>query len=268
GLCVVDATNPANPVVGGQVSLVHGSHTDTPVGDTGYVYIGAYNLFNPTEYHRLEIVDVRDFRNPHVARTWTWDDTIVSGGCHDTTIDLEHHRAICAGIQETMLWDITDPLQPVVLAHIVNPLISIHHSSAFAKGGSMAILGDEFLGALVGGGCGIGQGKLPVGAMWFYDISIPQAPLLVGYVAPPPATSAAALCTVHNFNVMPGTDIAVSAAYETGSFMVDFSNPTLPQVLDHEQLPGADTWATYAYGGPYAFTGDLGRGFDVFRLDP
>jgi hypothetical protein len=266
GLRVVDVTNPAAPVVGRQVALVHGSHTDAPVGDTGYVYIGAYNLFNPLEYHRLEVVDVRDFNNPVLAQTWSFPATVVSGGCHDILPDLARNRAYCAGIQASMIWDITDPLNPLILSQIVNPAISIHHSAAIARDGNLLILGDEFVGAIPPGGC-VTNGLAPIGSMWFYDIGIPAAPVPLGFFAPPAAANRLALCTVHNFNVVEGTNVVVGAAYQSGSFMVDISNPTLPVLLDHDQLPNADTWSTFAYGD-YAYAGDLGRGFDVFRLDP
>ncbi|MBI4261667.1 MAG: DUF11 domain-containing protein, partial [Actinobacteria bacterium] len=47
--------------------------------------------------------------------------------------------------------------------------------------------------------------------------------------------------------------------------VVDWSNPSLPVEVAGAVMPGMNTWAAKFFRGPYLYTGDLGRGFDVFR---
>lgn len=262
GIRLVDVTDPANPIVGPQVELAYGSHTNSPVGNTGLVYNSAYNLFNPLAHHRAEIVDVTDFTNPRVVREFAFPATSTSGGCHDILVELDRARAYCAALTETQVWDVSDPLDPVITATILNPAITIHHSAATIKGGDVLVIGDEWAGAIPPGGCAH-RGLAPQGALWFYDVTLPQ-PVPLGYWAPPATT--VGLCTAHNFNAVDGTDYLVGSAYQGGTFLVDATNPTLPATVDLEALPSATTWSAYAYRG-YAFTGDLSRGLDAFRIE-
>lgn len=261
GIRLVDVTDPAAPVVLGQVPLRFGSHTHTPYGDTGFIYNSAYSLTNPREHHRSEIVDVRDPLNPVVAGELMFPDTSASHGCHDILAEPEYDRAICAGIDETMIWDATEPAMPKVMATLRNPLISIHHSVDTARNGTLLLIGDEYAGVLAPACHPVGVA--PTGAIWFYTIDGYQFGGLQGFL-PPPAGDAGTVCTAHNFNVIDGRDMAVAGFYGQGTLLIDFSDPTSPTVVDHE-VPGGSSWATYFYKGA-VFSGDGGRGLDVFLL--
>ncbi|HEV8360330.1 MAG TPA: hypothetical protein VGR28_07755 [Candidatus Thermoplasmatota archaeon] len=266
GIRLVDVTNPSAPVILKQVSLRFGSHTNTPYGDTGYVYNSAYDLFNPMNHHRAEIIDARDPANPHVATEFLFPVTSTSPGCHDIWPDPARNRAICSAITETMYWDTTDPLAPLIVSTIYNPLQTIHHNSAIGHGGNWLFMGDEFLGVLGPGLCAPqSQHRIPLGAVWVYDISVPLVPIPMGYWTPT-ATTPTGICTTHNFNVVEGTDIVVGASYRGGSYLVDFSNPLLPVTLDIEAPADGVAWSTYASNG-YAYAGDTSRGLDIYRLD-
>jgi LVIVD repeat-containing protein len=266
GIRFVDVTNPAAPVVGKQVSLRFGSHTNTPYGDTGYVYNSAYDLLNPENHHRAEIVDARDPANPFVTNEFLFPLTSTGAGCHDIWPDVGRNRAFCTALTETQYWDTTDPVHPVIVSTILNPLITIHHNSALGHGGNWLFIGDEFAGALSSGPCPEVGGHVPLGAVWVYDISVPQAPVPLGYWSPSggPAVN---LCTTHNFNVIEGTDVVVGAAYRVGSYLVDFAVPQFPAVIDRDTPPNAFAWSTYADQQGFAYTGDTNRGFDVYRLN-
>lgn len=265
GIRFVEVTNPAAPVVLKQVSLRFGSHTNTAYGDTGYVYNSAYNLLNPEDHHRAEVIDARDPANAFKTNEFLFPPTSTSAGCHDITADVPRNRAICTALTETQYWDTTDPVHPVIVSTIVNPLITIHHNSALGHGGNWLFIGDEFAGAIGPGPCPAVEGVQPFGAVWVYDITLPVAPIPLGYWSPS-GGSAVNLCTTHNFGVVPGTDVVVGAAYRTGSYLVDFSVPQLPRVLEHDTPSNAFTWSTYAANG-YAYAGDTNRGLDVYRID-
>jgi hypothetical protein len=262
GIRLVDVTDPENPVIGKQVHLTFGSHTHTPYGDTGIIYNSAYNLANPFDHHRSEIVDVTDWENPHVAGEFMFPVGSTSHGCHDMIAEPELDRVICAAITETQIWDTTDPMAPEMVHILRNPLISIHHTVTTAWDGDLLIIGDEWTGAL-GPGCFDG-GTAPIGAAWFYDISNPTDPELQGYFAPPhlgPDTP----CTAHNFNVVDGHDVLVAGFFRAGTVLIDFSDPTSPELVDQVREDGSSVWAAYYHNG-HVFTGDTERGVDVLKF--
>lgn len=267
GIRLVDVTDPLNPVVLGQVPLKYGSHTHTPYGTTGLIYNSAYNLASnpaasPMDHHRSEIVDISNADAPAVVGEFLFPQTSTSIGCHDILAEPHLNRAICGGISETMIWDTTDPLKPVVVSTITSPLISIHHSAATARDGKLLILGDEYAGVLAPA-CHP-AGKAPTGAIWFYDISDAKNPKQLGYV-PPPAGAPGTVCTAHNFNVVEGRDQMVAGFYSAGTLLIDFTDPNAPKVLDQQKQDGTSSWASYYYRGA-VFSGDGGRGFDSYLL--
>lgn len=267
GIRLVDVTNASAPIVLGQVPLAYGSHTHTTYGDTGILYNSAYNLASdatksPLDHHRSEIIDVTDPDAPQVVGEFLFPQDSTSMGCHDILDEPHLDRAICGGISETMIWDTTDPLTPKVVSYIRNPKISIHHSAATARDGTLLILGDEYAGVLAPA-CHP-AGKAPTGALWFYDITNPATPVELGFF-PPPAGDAGKACTAHNFNVVDGRDVLVAGFYSAGTVMVDFTDPKAPTMLDQQRQPGTSSWASYHYRGA-VFSGDGGRGFDAYRL--
>lgn len=268
GIRLVDVTDPATPIVMGQVPLTYGSHTHTPYGNTGLIYNSAYNLAanpmaSPMDHHRSEIVNVSDPENPFVETEFMFPETSSSIGCHDILAEPERNRAICGGISETMIWDTTDPLAPVIVSTIHNPALTIHHSAATARDGTLLILGDEWAGVLAPGCHPVSTA--PTGAIWFYDISDAASPQVLGFV-PPPAGDPGTVCTAHNFNVIEGHDMLVSGFYTGGTLLIDFTDPANPVVVDQEKPTGTSSWASYYYRGAI-FSGDGGRGLDVYLLE-
>ena len=266
GIRLVDVTQPAAPVVLGQVALKYGSHTHTPYGDTGLLYNSAYNLASnplasPKDHSRSEIINISDPENPKVDGEFLFPATSTSIGCHDILAEPDRNRAICGGISETMIWDTTDPWQPKVVSTITNPLLSIHHSAATARDGTLLALGDEYAGVLAPACNPSGQG--PTGAIWFYDISDPADPQQLGYV-PPPAGDAGTVCTAHNFNFV-DDDHLVSGFYSAGTLLIDVTDPSAPVVEAQMQQAPTSSWASYFYRGA-VFSGDGVRGLDIYQL--
>lgn len=266
GIRLVDVTNPAAPIVLGQVPLKYGSHTHTPYGNTGILYNSAYNLASnpvasPLDHHRSEIVNISDPENPVVDGEFLFPETSTSIGCHDILAEPELQRAICGGISETMIWDVTDLHAPKVVSTITNPKISIHHSAATTRGGTLLALGDEYAGVLAPA-CHP-TNAAPTGAIWFYDLTYPANPEELGFV-PPPAGEPGTVCTAHNFNWV-DDDHLVSGFYSGGTLLIDASDPTSPTVLAQMQQAPTSAWASYYYRGA-VFSGDGVRGLDVYKL--
>ena len=158
-----------------------------------------------------------------------------------------------ACITESQIWDISDPENPTVVSHIVNPAINIHHSTTFSWDAQTLVIGDELGGALATPGCFTG-GHAPLGALWFYDVSDPSAPEPRGSFQIP-QQEVSAFCTAHNFNTIPlrgDRDVLVTAWYNGGTAVVDFTDPSAPEQVGFA-IPAeggrAAAWSSYWYRG-------------------
>jgi hypothetical protein len=283
GIRVVDVGSLDAPAPR-QVAFVRtdcGSHTHTLVPDTAnkrvLLYVQSYPLGVQTAscsvltHRKISVVEV-PLANPAAARVVSTPDVSPAIGCHDVTVLVPRKLAGAACITESQLWDISDPVRPRVLSHIVNPAINIHHGTTFSFGGETLAIGDELGGAAVAPGCVGGNEHVPIGAIWFYDVSNPALPLLRGtYRIPQSVTST--LCTAHNFNTVPvesERDLLVSAWYRGGTTVVDFTDPSNPQQIGHysvQATTASNAWSSYWYRDQI-YANNLGTaGFDAFTLD-
>jgi hypothetical protein len=283
GIRIVDVGSLDSPSPA-QVAFVQtdcGSHTHTLVPDEAngrvLLYVGSYPLGAPTAscsvvtHRKISVVEV-PLSNPAAARVIATPDVSPAIGCHDVTVLIPRKLAGAACITESQLWDISDPASPRVLSHIVNPAINIHHGTTFSFDGNTLAIGDELAGATVPPGCLDGNEHLPIGAIWFYDVSNPLAPTLRGTFRIPQAVTST-LCTAHNFNTVPlrsQRDVLVSAWYNGGTTVVDFTDPASPRQLGYYIVKSgvvSNAWSSYWYRDQI-YANNLGsRGFDAFRLD-
>jgi hypothetical protein len=265
-----------------------GSHTHTlvPAGKKLYVYVESYPLTgqsdscNAVSHRKISVIEV-PLAKPAKAKVVTTPSLLSTIGCHDITVDVARKLAVGACVSESQVWDVSKPTEPVLLARIHNPRIQIHHSTGFTWDGKYLVLGDEFGGAAAGG-C-VGNSQVPMGAMWFYDITDPENPQEAGYWAPPrvftpPDDTEEAQrprCTTHNFNVLPMKDdryIAVSSYYSVALSVIEFTDPSSPSELGYylpkESGKNPDTWSAYWYNGLiYSNDHASKAGIRVFEMD-
>lgn len=225
--------------------------------------------------------------------------------CHHVyfwnNIEENKTRAVCAGIQYTQIWDTSDPYNPSVIVSvpfgsggtpadagdrsIVFPA-SLSHYAGLSVDGKVLLMGDEWGGG--GGpvppGCvarvdvpGLGAVSVPLGAVWFYDVSVETEPALLGWYSASTQDKLAGngdptrSCTAHHGRLVPvpGRDVLAMSYYAAGVIVVDFTNlrtegASVPQTVA-QFADGSDTWETWYYQG-YLFTGDLARGMDVLQF--
>jgi hypothetical protein len=285
GLRIVSLADPAHPKQIATVETDCGSHTHTLVPDEAHgrliVYVLSYPLGAPLPdcnvltHRKISIVEI-PLATPEKAKVLGTADVSPTIGCHDVTVFLPRKIAGAGCINESQIWDISDPVKPKVIAHISNPNINIHHSSTFSWDGKTMVLGDELGGAEAAPGCT--QNQSGYGGMWFYDVTDPTKPVEKGHFTLPQELEST-LCTAHLFNVLPlrsARNILVSSWYEGGTTMVDFTDPTKPKQLAYyiasDPVPGAkspttNTWTTYWYNG-HAFANNFSaRGLDVFSVN-
>ncbi|HVL33966.1 MAG TPA: hypothetical protein VM600_10350 [Actinomycetota bacterium] len=289
GIRIVSIDDPSNPTPIAMVRTDCGSHTHTlvpdPENDRVLIYVLSYPLgvqypsCNVATHRKISVIEV-PLSDPVKAKVVSTPSVSPAIGCHDVTVLMPAKRAAAACISESQIWDISDPMNPVVLSHIVNPAINIHHSSTWSFDGKTVVLGDELGGAAVSPGCFTG-GHAMLGALWFYDVSDPAAPQQRGYFQIPQQESSL-FCTAHNFNTIPlrdDRDVLVSGWYNGGTTVVDFTDPSKPTQLgyyiprDEERVA---SWSSYWYNGliySNNFDEDVNsstrasRGFDVFRFN-
>ena len=286
GVRVVDISNPRAPRQVNFVVTDCGSHTHTlvPDGAKTYIYVESYPLGVQTSScsvasHRKISVIGFPTNDPTKAKVVSTPDVTPEIGCHDIGVMPSLHLAAVACIGESQLWDIKDPAHPVVLSHIYNPAIMIHHSAALTWDGKYMVIGDEFAGSITGE-C-LGNQHSPSGALWFYDITDRSLPVLKGYYnvprtyVPDSTDESYIACTTHNYNILPMKDrkryVAAVAYRSSGISVVDFSDPMNPKEIGYyAQLNDGmipDPWCAYWYNGRI-YTNDLSaeRGVSVYEL--
>jgi hypothetical protein len=263
---------PGTPIVYNAPSNGGGTGAATPETATGYTDI--YDLTNPDDPVR-----VQEFQNGY--------------GCHHVyfhiNADEDKYRAICAGVQMTQIWDITDPRDPEVIVNVPvhhgNPDVPptsaspavFSHFSILSNDGNTLIVGDE-TGGGAAPGCDVyvdsplGGLSGPVGNLWFYDVSDESNPQLLSWLSPSLpferlADGTVPNCTAHHGRLIPdndGRDLLAMAFYTAGVVLVDFTDPSAPFIVD-QWNDGANTWEVWYHNG-YLITGDISRGLDVLRF--
>lgn len=260
GVRLIDVSNPKKPKYLSDVTLPGGTHTLTVYPGTNYIYASPGGLANGRAIE--QILDASNPKKLEVAATFTPNPT----GCHDITFaraaDRDRMLAFCAGGGEVSIWDVTDPVAPVVIAHGFTPSF-FPHAAVPTPDGKYLVMTDE---AFVAHDCMGG----PTGSVWVFDIQRPEVPLLIGHWGPqrgasPVGGAAGAWCTAHNLNFVGKTSQAVISWYSGGTSVVDFSNPTTPQEVAYFMPDDADSWSSYWFDGRI-YVNDLTRGIDVLEV--
>jgi hypothetical protein len=291
GILIYDVSDPTAPSFIASVATDCGSHTHTliPDGDRVLLYVSSYpaSFLGPTPYgtecrrttetgeptghSKISVVEVplddpasaRVVAEPHIPLS-DFRGTFGYRGCHDIGVFLEPELAAAACLEEGQVWDISNPLQPVVLHRIDQPEVDIYHSGAFSYDAEVAIFGDEFGG---GFGAGCPTPASTVGRAWFHDVD--TGTLLSSFMIP--RAQGSEICTIHNYNVIPvsGRNILVSAWNLGGTSVIDFTDPTDPREIGYvdvqDSFGGRGPWSSYWYNG-FIYVSDRGRGLDIKLL--
>lgn len=263
GVRLVNVKNPKKPKLLGQVELPGGTHTLTVYPGKPIIYASPGGLA-VNGGGTQQILDVSNPKKPVVAAELDTN----PNGCHDVTFDIRKGRkiAFCPGLTEVQIWDVSDPLAPEGIGHIVNPLTFFPHSAAVSPDGDFVVIGDENFAAdeCVGG---------PTGALMIYDLANLAAPTPIGYFGinrgPEPVSSPdvdrAAWCTAHLFNFIPGTRTLVASWYAAGMNVIDLSDPSSPTEIEYYGGDDVNYWSAYWYDGRI-WANDRVRGLDVFTV--
>ena len=194
--------------------------------------------------------------------------------CHDITAfpALGLAAGACSG--NGILLDISDPVHPVRLDHVVDKNFAYWHSATFNNDGTKIVFTDEW-----GGGSRprCRATDLPNwGADAIFDI-VDRKLKFGGYYKMPAPQTDTENCVAHNGSLIPvpGRDIMVQAWYQGGLSVFDFTDAEHPVEIaffdrgpiDAKQLVTGGYWSTYWYNG-HIYGAEIARGLDVFRLKP
>ncbi|CAN5480183.1 hypothetical protein BH23ACT9_BH23ACT9_38190 [soil metagenome] len=271
GVSLHDITDPTDPILLSTVGgLPGGTHTLTVHPSKPIVYASPGGIANGGGTQ--QIIDFTDILAP-VLHTFQPN----AAGCHDfSVIEREDGTfGICVGLTESQIWDLEDPVAPVIVSRIVNPLVQFNHTGVTTSDGTLLVIGDETLAAQE---CAGG----PTGAMFAYDITDPALPIPRGFFAidrnasdnPISAQNRTNWCTAHIFSFVGDTHTMVASWYTGGMNVIDWSDPMSPREVAHYRMDdgtrAGDTtnyWSAYFHEG-LVYANDRGRGaMDVLEVD-
>lgn len=266
----VDVTDPEDPEV--LVSLDMGVAVHNVAVAPGTTLV--YNARGGGRPMAVDIVDATDPQAPFVRNVWEpGDDRLRS--CHDLTVFPTHARAYCAAANRTIVLDVTDLLEPVVLSTIQPQDLFFHHTAFPNQDHSLLIISDEnrtmepaitcSLPELPVLGCLLPAEPEPKGGtVWFYDLADPEAPAFKGLVEPPIVEMPDRLYSAHDGDFVGDRPLLAYAWFGAGLVLIDFSDPEDPLIVDRfgDDL---NPWDAKYWNG-HLFTGDLDHGLDVFEV--
>ncbi|HEX2132081.1 MAG TPA: hypothetical protein VHH15_11025 [Actinophytocola sp.] len=218
-----------------------------------------------------------DGGNPGVPGNIEDGYTSATTGCHDITVYPEKDLAAGACMGDGVLFDISDRTNPVEIHRVQDDEnFAFWHSATFNNRGTKVVFTDE----LGGGGAAtcnaeIGQER---GADGIYDIvgrGDDRRLVFRSYFKIDRHQTDEENCVAHNGSLIPvsGKDIMVQAWYMGGIQVWDFTDSSNPKKIGFwERGPAANpeegggSWSAYYYNG-YIYSSDLGKGFDVLRID-
>lgn len=273
GVRIYDITDPADPVMvaryGTHNGIPFGVHNITVNGDAGLVYLNMAEL-QPSD-PQWGFIDLED---PELSLTMMSirDISPTAGdGCHDAGIAPTRQLFACAGITASYIWDISDPRMPTEVAVIPNPGINIHHGARWTPDEQTLVLGDELAGAAAATPCaGAGTTVTPVGAAWFYDATIAEAPVLNGVFSTPDTDGD--YCTTHFYGFQADTTFMPMGMYDAGIEVVDYGPvadglpgvPTSHAFFEPDEAGffSAYAWHGYVFGSSFEY-GATGKNIEA-----
>jgi hypothetical protein len=268
GLHIFDISNLDDPVLIGSVALKCGSHTATGVPDVANDRLLIYNSGSSSACEGFEIVEI-PLSDPAEAAQINFVE--LERDCHDIAVILgDANRAACTGDAGFAMVDLSESLDnPSVLYEKDIEGVTIGHTGSFTWDGEVFVFGHE-PGGGVGPFCQASTADLDKSAL-FFDVETGN---LLGMWTLPRPQSATENCTIHNLNTVPvrsGNYILTSGNYQSGTSVVDFSDPANPVELAYSDPPPLDppdlggAWSSYWYNN-FIYETNITEGLNIFRF--
>lgn len=284
GLHVFDISDLEDPTLVAAVDLSTlaipgrcGSHTASGVPDAANGRLIVYSSGGGCD--GLDVVEV-PLANPAAA---SYLRTEPAGrNCHDAGAILGDAMLLaCAGGDGFTVWTLAGAgalTNPDQLYSRVVPGVGIGHSAMFTWDGRVLVF-DHEPGGGVQASC---QTSSPVNDKSLFFFESTTGNLLGTWVLPRPQTDIEN-CTLHNGNIVPvaGRYILVHGSYQSGTSVVDFTDPTAAVELAYSDPPpipapggpfcngtGCEiggVWSSYWYDG-FIYESNITEGLNVYRF--
>ena len=237
GLHIFDISDKTAPELVGSVDLPCGSHTATGIPDKKNNRLDLQRqLEHAVPWIDIVEVPLNDPGDAALIRNEPSDHT-----CHDIGVILgSAMKAACAGGEGVRVFSLGGKNggsleDPELLYHVVEPLVTIGHSAAWSWDGKVLIFGHE-PGGGVAPECEATDDPLKR-TFFFYD---GDDGTKLGQWTMTRTQSATENCTLHNLNTIPlksGRDVLVHGSYQSGTSLVDFTDPANPVELAWSDPP-------------------------------
>lgn len=268
GFMTVDISNPKMPRPLGKAPIPAGSHNTTAHPTKPYVYNSDSELGAPGE---IQIWSIKDPSKPELVNTIP----SLPHSPHDISFNKDGTLAVTAAISHFDIFNTIDPENPELLFSSQCPGCSITHDAKFTRDGTHIIIGDE--------GGGGAPYPCPGGALYFYQLQGTKQqplPVLTSVFEPQEVLIARGRstpggCTSHVFDISDDSKEIAISWYTAGTHYLDISSPvglTFGSVGVGVKELGwfipvdGDSWSSKFYKGPYIYSNDLNRGFDVYEI--
>jgi hypothetical protein len=266
GFMTIDISNPLRPRAIGFAEIPRGSHNTTAHPTKPFVYNSDSDIAGSGE------IEIWSIKNP--AKPKKVGEMVVPGHSpHDISFNKRGTKAVTAAVSHIDIINTRNPAKPQLMFTTQCPGCSITHDAKFTPNGKTVVVGDE--------GGGGGGYPCPGGALYFYSLEGGAALVLRGIYEPNEVIFARdgqtmpQACTSHVFDISNnGKHIAISW-YSAGTRYLDISNFQGATFGDEGNgvreigwfMPkGGVSWSSKFFKGPYIFSNDEHRGFDVFKI--
>ena len=264
GVLLADVSDPARPRLLSTIEVYY-AHTISVHPTEPLLYASPGGWLPAGNDGRVDIVDVSDPHEPKIVGDFTYP----GFGCHDVSFDIRKDReiAFCPNASPNQLiLDVSDPRSPTILSAIPNPAIQYGHTALVSPDGSTLAITDE---AFVAHECVSDRG--PAGALWLYDVSTPEAPVLLGYRSPPKISTPVgnmldgmpSYCAAAMIDWVTDTKL-VTSWYAGGVSLMDVA-PGGPESVGFYRPTNALAYGVDYYRGRL-YVNDINRGVEVLEL--
>ena len=269
GFMTVDISNPFKPKAIGFAEIPTGSHNITAHPTKPFVY-------NSNSERTRADIDIWSIKNPRKPKLVTNYATLPTSP-HDISFNTKGTRAVTAARTHFEILDTTNPAAPKLLFTGQCPGCTLTHDAKFTPNEKYIVIGDEANGG--------GAFACPGGALYFFELggteAQPTAVLVGAYEPGEPVfardgQTSLGSCTSHVFDISDDSKRLAISWYSAGTRYLDISNPTGVTVGENATggikeigyfLPeGGVTWSSKLHKGPYIYSNDEFRGFDVFKI--
>lgn len=271
GLHIFDISDKTNPELVGSVDLPCGTHTATGIPDRkkNRLLIYSSNSNEPCPWIDIVEVPLRDPDEAALLRAEPSEHT-----CHDIGVILgKTMKAACAGGTGVRVFSLGGKNggsleDPELLFHFDEPGVTIGHSASWSWDGKVIIFGHE-PGGGVAPEC---EATDPAffRTFFFHD---GETGAKLGEWTMTRTQSAAENCTLHNLNTIPlksGRDVLVHGSYQSGTSLVDFTDPANPVELGWSDPPPivptdlGGAWSSYWYND-FVYETNITEGLNIFE---